>query len=281
MPEKIELRQLNRHSSLKEKAQAFLSPYENVCCRLYAMTEKNPQEIFCLIDSSSSIQGLLSYTKGQLVLPCLPVESQEINDVLQDFFYNHPVFCLSGKVEFCRIAREAIMKTATQVPGEERLYDFFECGEEPEHEDIPQATFFNCTKKDAESMIGLQLEYIKEEVLPKDMELNPASERLNLDRHIKEGNVWALKGSDGKICAKAQINASSPHYQLIGGVCTDRTLRRKGYASLLMYHLVHRALLDHKKSVLFADRKNSAAQALYRSLGFREISGYSISYFKK
>ncbi|MBP5452002.1 MAG: GNAT family N-acetyltransferase [Treponema sp.] len=281
MSGQIELKQLNRHSSLKEKALAFLSPHENVCCRLYAMTEQNPQDIFCLIDSGYTIQGVLSYTKGQLVLPCLPIESQEIKDALQVFFYNHPVFCLSGKVEFCRIAREAIIKTATQVPGEERLYDFFECREAPEYTDIPQVTFFHCTKKDAESMIGLQLEYIKEEVLPKDMELNPASERLNLDRHIKEGNVWALKDPDGKICAKAQINASSPHYQLIGGVCTDRAMRRKGYASLLMYHLVKNALLSHKASVLFADRKNSAAQVLYRSLGFKEISGYSISYFKK
>ena len=229
----IEVRRLNRYFGLAKKALDFVAPYENICCRLYEMIELNPQDVCAILDSGGNIHGVFSFTRGQLVLPCIPFDDEKIRYVLQSFFYNNRVFCLSGKKEFCHIVKSSIEATATQVSDEERSYTFFECKMPPAIADIPGLSFVHCVKNDGEALIGLQLEYIKEEVLPKNMDLNPPAERLVLDRLLKKGVVFALKSNDGSICAKAQINASSPNYNLIGGVYTAPQHRGKGYASLL------------------------------------------------
>lgn len=275
----LEVRGLNKSSLLANKAKAFVSPFEDVCCRLYGMIEETPQDVFCIIDSSGTMHGVFSYTRGQLVLPCLPYDRQNVKDALQDFFYNHRVFCLSGKIEFCRIAKTALYAAATQSLEEERLFYFFKNEAPPESKVIPGITFFQCCKKDSEEMMPLQLEYIKEEVLPKKMKLNPPVERLSLDRVVKKGGVYALKTTEGKICAKAQINARSPRYELVGGVFTAPEYRGKGFASFLMSSLIQKTASEGRRTVLFAGQRNAPALSLYRSLGFKEIGEYSISYF--
>ncbi|MBP5754096.1 MAG: hypothetical protein J6W60_14740, partial [Treponema sp.] len=210
------VKRLNKYSGLAKKALAFVSPYENICCRLYEMIELNPQDVCAVIDSNGTIHGVFSFTRGQLVLPCMPYDDGRIKQALQSFFYNNKVFCLSGKSEFCMVVKSAIEATATQIQTEERSYTFFECDIPPVVKDIPGLSFVQCSKKDGEDLIGLQLEYIREEVLPKNMSLNPPVERLVLDRLLKKGVVSALRSDDGTICAKAQINASSPHYNLVG-----------------------------------------------------------------
>ena len=277
----LDVKRLNKYFGLAKKALSFVSPYENICCRLYEMIEQNPQDVCALVDSNGNIHGVFSFTRGQLVLPCMPFDDEKIRLTLQSFFYNNKVFCLSGKKEFCQIVKSAIEATATQTQTEERSYTFFECANPPVIKDIPGLTFIQCTKKDGEDLIGLQLEYIKEEVLPKNMSLNPPAERLVLDRLLKKGVVSALRSDDGIICAKAQINASSPRYDLVGGVYTSPEHRGKGYASYLMSHLVQNSFLNHRTTVLFADKTNTAALSLYRSLGFQTIADYSITYFSR
>ncbi|MBO4320813.1 MAG: GNAT family N-acetyltransferase [Treponema sp.] len=275
----LDVKRLNKYFGLAKKALAFVFPYENICCRLYEMIEQNPQDVCAIIDSSGNIHGVFSYTRGQLVLPCLPYDDEKIRLTLQSFFYNNKVFCLSGKSEFCDIITKAIDAAATQSITEKRLYLFLECGKPLELKEIPGIKYIKCNKRNSNALFPVQLEYIKEEVLPENMELKPAVERLALDRLLKKEDVRALVTDDGKIYAKAQINAKSPHFELVGGVYTVPDQRGKGLASYLMSCIEKEIYSRGKSTVLFANKDNTAALALYRSLGFEYVCGYTISYF--
>lgn len=85
---------------------------------------------------------------------------------------------------------------------------------------------------------------------------------------------------EGAIVSKANIHGNSDHYFQIGGVITADTHRRKGYArqvvSALCSHFFKQGL---KTALLFTGNENVAAQALYRSIGFKPDGHYVMAEF--
>jgi ribosomal protein S18 acetylase RimI-like enzyme len=94
--------------------------------------------------------------------------------------------------------------------------------------------------------------------------------RSQLRRSLEEASA-ALVRWDGRAAAKAEIEATTPLADELGGVYTVPELRRRGFAAAAC-SLVCRASLEGGKMVrLETQRDNAAAAGLYARLGFREL----------
>lgn len=93
------------------------------------------------------------------------------------------------------------------------------------------------------------------------------------------GRHWLLE-DDGGPLAYAAFNAATPRCVQVGGVYTPPELRRRGHARCV----VAGTLLEARASgvadaVLFTDRRNVAAKAAYRALGFERVGDYALVLF--
>jgi ribosomal protein S18 acetylase RimI-like enzyme len=86
--------------------------------------------------------------------------------------------------------------------------------------------------------------------------------------------------SEGRLVAYAAYNAQTPGCVQIGGVWTPPALRGRGYARAVVAGALLRAReRGVARSVLFTPTGNAAAQAAYRSLGYRCIGDYALILF--
>ena len=144
---------------------------------------------------------------------------------------------------------------------------------------IPGISFFQCTRENSDEIFSMQIDYIKEEVLPEGMSLNLPVERFEMDRLLKKGKIYAVATEDEILC-KAQINAETDSGILIGGVYTKTQQRRKGFARMMMENLKSLATNAGKSCVLFVNEKNGAAISLYEKCGFEKIGTHEIVYME-
>lgn len=94
--------------------------------------------------------------------------------------------------------------------------------------------------------------------------------RLRMLRLVEAGAA-ALALDDGRIAAKAELEAVTPRADELGGVYTLPGFRRRGLAAAACSLLCERSLARGKVVRLEARRDNHAALSLYRGLGFREL----------
>jgi ribosomal protein S18 acetylase RimI-like enzyme len=81
----------------------------------------------------------------------------------------------------------------------------------------------------------------------------------------------ALVRCDGLAVAKAEIEATTPQVDELGGVYTLPSHRRRGYAGSACTLVCAESLSRGRKVRLETQRENRAALELYRGLGFREL----------
>lgn len=132
-----------------------------------------------------------------------------------------------------------------------------------------------------ERLFGLQEQYEIEEVLPAGRTFDGAACRLRLRHALNTQYILALEAPDGAYVSKAGTNAVGFGFAQIGGVFTPPAARRRGYARAVVSALAEKILQGGRRPVLFVKKENGAAAALYHSLGFRKICGYTIAYFRQ
>jgi hypothetical protein len=90
----------------------------------------------------------------------------------------------------------------------------------------------------------------------------------------------ALVRCDGRVVAKAEIEASTPGADELGGVYTVRGMRRRRFASSASTLVCESSLAQGKKVRLETQRDNTTAIALYESLGFKKVWPHLVVRFR-
>jgi GNAT superfamily N-acetyltransferase len=82
---------------------------------------------------------------------------------------------------------------------------------------------------------------------------------------------YLLLKTGGKYVAQAHIQARTPGFSQIGGVCTLPEERRRGYARAVVERLLFLIMQDSgRKACLVVNSDNEPAKRMYAEMGFRE-----------
>lgn len=146
---------------------------------------------------------------------------------------------------------------------------------------VPSGGDFSLCKaepEDSAPLLGLELEYQKEEVFIDPSQVDNTRVYHNLRSSLAEQIVYYA--SDGHIpVAKGGTNARGLEWNQIGGVYTDRKYRNRGISSWLLDFTIRKLEEDGKKTVLFVKESNGPAERVYNKLGFEEIKKFNITYY--
>lgn len=123
----------------------------------------------------------------------------------------------------------------------------------------------------------LRIEYLKEEGLPNDLseEQNYALFLEKVERKISWGYFL-----EGRLVAMAEFNAKAMDLGQVGGVYTNPSHRKKGFAQSVMRQLITDARNVHqiRKLIIFTGESNSPARRLYESLGVHPVGYYALMF---
>lgn len=124
-------------------------------------------------------------------------------------------------------------------------------------------------KKDIDKLAPLSKLYLEEETYP-GRTVSHSFVQKHILRQIENYSVWSMM--DNKKCvAQIAINASSPHFRQIGSVYTLAEYRGRGLASMLVDFVIEDGKKQGQKTILFVNKSNRNAIALYKKLRFKEI----------
>jgi len=105
----------------------------------------------------------------------------------------------------------------------------------------------------------------------------------DIKKRMKERTAhepYFVLSAGGKLVSQAHIQAMTPKYGYIGGVCTLREERRKGYAKATVYEVCRYIEGLGRIPALAVSSENRAALNLYESMGF-ELAGKMKVYMQK
>lgn len=131
---------------------------------------------------------------------------------------------------------------------------------------------------DSASLLGLELEYQKEEVFLDPTLIKSSQIYHNLRSLLCEQKIFYISDHFVPV-AKAGTNAIGHKWNQIGGVYTDKKYRNRGLSTWLMEYILDILKQDGKKSVLFVKENNIAAEKVYNKLGFENKKKFNIIYY--
>jgi ribosomal protein S18 acetylase RimI-like enzyme len=133
--------------------------------------------------------------------------------------------------------------------------------------------------QELENILPLQAAYEREEVLPQGSNFSITACRLNLEHIFREQRILVAELGN-QIVAKANTSALSFTRAQIGGVFVRPEYRGRGIARRLCAELAKALKSAGWDLSLFVKKRNHSAQRAYRSIGFRPIADYRISYYR-
>ena len=85
----------------------------------------------------------------------------------------------------------------------------------------------------------------------------------------------------GRVCAMAMIAHRSASSARINTVVTDRAVRGRGYAGMLVSHMCEKLIGEGVSPMLYADAANPSSNRAYRRIGFEKVGEITEFGFKK
>jgi GNAT superfamily N-acetyltransferase len=193
-----------------------------------------------------------------------------------------PFHAVQGLGEDALILEEIIARSGLE-PVNSINYDLMSLDQGPSPDSLragPKGLFFRRPGvRDLDALLPLQEAYEQEEVLPEGAVFNPQVCRLNLRRILAEQRIVSAE-LDGWTVAKANTSAASFTRYQIGGVYVHPAYRGRGIARRLCAELARELLAEGKGLSLFVKKRNAAARAVYRGVGFNVRDDYRISYYQ-
>lgn len=143
---------------------------------------------------------------------------------------------------------------------------------------IKDLQIIKATPDDAAVLLGLELDYQREEVFLDPSSIKNAQIYHNLRTTLNEQEIFYVTSGVTPI-AKAGTNAIGHKWNQIGGVYTDKNFRNIGLSTWLMEYILDYLEQDGKKTVLFVKENNKAAEKVYNKLGFENKKKFNIIYY--
>jgi predicted GNAT family acetyltransferase len=267
-----------------EKLLRRREPYcVSACARFFNM-ERFSDCLWGLRDAPDSVNALL-LCSNQTLLPVFPPfeKAAEVGSsrALQRFLRKGQFYAAQGLRKDVLILEEIMAGLGRESP-EPIDYDLMSLEWGPSAEALragPAGLVIRIPKsRDLEALLPLQAAYEREEVLTQGSGFNMAVCRMNLEHIFKEQQILVAE-LGGRVVAKANTSAFSFTRAQIGGVFVLPDHRGLGIARRLCAELA-RVLIKSGWGVgLFVKKRNHSARKAYRSVGFRPIADYRISYY--
>jgi ribosomal protein S18 acetylase RimI-like enzyme len=268
--------------------EAFLKAreprYVSACARyLQRQTAKRPahEHLWTLRNDEGTLSALLIHSRRSL----LPVFNGKaivpLPRFLNRFLGKMPIHAVQGlrqEVELLTNAMDALGYTAA----EDIDYDLMSLDREPDRRALNAGPGELILRKPDSMDIGnlypLQAAYEQEEVLPRDVPFNSVSCRLTLEHIVGQERILAAE-LDGLIVGKINTNAASFTRSQIGGIYVHPAYRGRGIAAAMIAAFARDLIHDGRGVTLFVKKRNIAAHAVYRRVGFETTGDYRISYY--
>lgn len=133
---------------------------------------------------------------------------------------------------------------------------------------------------DHTSLLPLEIEYQREEVIVEESDLNKKAVSEALKRKLIEDDVYYIKRNK-LVVTKGGTTFRSRRWVLLGGIFTWRRLRNQGLSTLLLKGLISDQLQKGYSPALFVKDSNIPAKHLYEKIGFTKPIPYQINYYKR
>ena len=270
----------------------FLIANEHKSVSLVAHFKKKDTRILYILDERNVIWGVLSISSGGQILHCL--ESDVVLPVIQEYFSlvrPQKLFSIIGEKKYTDAIAKIMLKLFGTVPKAMNDYNLMEYNSLIEENNESKASsdsknkslirgceIFDCKESDFDALFPIQRDYEIEEVLVDKNSFNEKNTRILLRHSLQNGEVFGVR-YNGRVIAKASINAKGENCIQLGGIFTDMNFRNRGVATYLVKNLTERFKNEKKTIVLFVKKVNTTAFNIYQNCGFNSFSDYKIVYY--
>lgn len=135
-------------------------------------------------------------------------------------------------------------------------------------------------ESDHSSLLPLEIEYQREEVIVEDRDLNKRAVSEALKRKLIEDDLYYIKDKN-LIVSKGGTTFRSKNFVLLGGIFTWKRLRNQGLSRKLLNGLISDQIKKGYTPALFVKDTNKPALHLYEKVGFEKKYLYQINYYKR
>ncbi len=244
-------------------------------------------------NQQGEVLGVMLTSRRGVVLHCFFEKiSEELEAMICDYFLNtmHPT-SIMGDLENSEIIEKIIFNALSKKAIHNDDYKLMSLSQEDKSEILNRHFYqtacmnLNTNLKtlipplsDVDKLLGIELDYQREEVLINDRKIDENFFRALLEKYIRRSCLYTIKMSD-KYLAKATISAVGVNCLQIGGVYTVPRHRNKGLGAALLQALIGDSRNNNKTFVLFVKSKNMPARNMYKKLGFKNYCDFRITYF--
>jgi ribosomal protein S18 acetylase RimI-like enzyme len=267
-----------------EGPEQFLRCRENFCvaaCARFIKREPSQDHVWTLPGPEGGIAALLLHSRRSLLPVFNGNREIPLPRFLKRFLIKVPIHAVQGLREDAEILEEA-METRGYRSADTIDYYLMALDTEP-----PASAFRSGPKgliirlpaeRDTDEIFRLQAAYEQEEVLPRNGVFNAAASRLSLEHVLAREQVLVAE-LDGMIVGKINTNGHSFTRCQIGGVYVRPDCRGMGIGLKMAAAFFKILIMGGNRATLFVKKRNAAAMALYRRLGFTILDDYRISYY--
>jgi ribosomal protein S18 acetylase RimI-like enzyme len=264
--------------------EQFLRRRENFCvaaCARFIKRDPSCDHVWTLPGPGGGIAALLLHSRRSLLPVFNGNREIPLPGFLKRFLIKVPVHAVQGLRKDAEILEEA-METKGYRSVDIIDYHLMALDTEPPAPAFrsgPRGLIIRIpAESDTDEIFRLQAAYEQEEVLPRNGVFNPAASRLSLEHVLAHEQVLVAE-LDGMIVGKINTNGRSFTRRQIGGVFVRPDCRGMGIGLKMAAAFFKILILGGSGATLFVKKRNAAAEALYRRLGFSILGDYRISYY--
>ncbi|MBB6478681.1 GNAT family N-acetyltransferase [Spirochaeta isovalerica] len=247
----------------------------------FVLPQRNRFPVFILKDGSS-IRGACMITSWGSLFPVFsqidPPDNKTLRELMTKLKLSlRKVYSLMGTEERVELLRP-FLNREKEIPVNYNLMVKEAYGLPVQSPLSADCSIHLAGPDDSASLLGLELEYQREEVFLDPTQIDSSRIYHNLRGTLSEQIVFYVLRNSLPV-AKAGTNARGYAWNQIGGVYTDKSMRNQGFSTKLMSHLIGYLEKEGKKTTLFVKENNVSAEKVYNKLGFQRRKGFTIIYY--